>query len=250
MKLGLLGYGNLAASIDAGIAKRSIMPAGDIYVCDSAETAQTRARAAGHPVCASIAGLFDACDVVFILIKPKVFRELKAGLAALDTKSKRIVSCMAAVHTDELREVFSCPVMRIMPTLASAGAADIIGHTPSRDFNDILSVLGRLGDLLCLDEEQLDRLTVAASCGLGFAARIMELYAGECEKLDFHPVRLRQLPAAYLPAAGGDFAGLAARVATKGGVTEAGLNAMDKDLRGALSAAPCGGPEKAAPPKH
>lgn len=251
MKLGFLGYGNLAMAIDAGIAKLGIIPAGDIFVCDSADTAVARARAAGHPVCGSAAELFYACDVVVILIKPKVFRELKAEFAALDTRGKRVASCMAAVHTDELKGVFGCPVMRVMPTLASAGAADIIGHTPSRDFGELLSVLGQLGDLLCLDEKQLDCLTVAASCGLGFAARIMEVYAGECEKIGFKPGEAEAITRSiFTYAAGGDFAGLASRVATKGGVTEAGLNSMDKDLRGALSAAFAAALEKAVPPKN
>ena len=121
MKLGFLGYGNLAMAIDAGIAKLGIIPAGDIFVCDSADTAVALARAVEHPVCGSAAELLYACDVVVILKKPKVFRELKAEFAALDTRGKRVVSCMAAVHTDELKGVFGCPVMRVMPTLASAG---------------------------------------------------------------------------------------------------------------------------------
>ncbi|HOA84421.1 MAG: NAD(P)-binding domain-containing protein [Clostridiales bacterium] len=251
MKLGLLGYGNLASAIDAGIAKVGMIPAGDIYVCDSSEAAQTRARAAGHRVCGSIAELFLSCEVVFILIKPKIFRELSPELAALDTKGRRVVSCMATVPLGELREVFRCPVMRIMPTLASAGAADIIGHTQSRDFDDILSILGKLGDLFCLDEDYLDRLTVASSCGLGFAARIMEVYAGECEKLGFSQNEAEAITRRiFTYAAGGGFAELAARVATKGGVTEAGLFAMDKDLRAALSAAFTSALEKTTPPKH
>ena len=247
MKLGFLGYGNLAMAIDAGIAKLGIIPAGDIFVCDSADTAGARARAAGHPVCGSAAELFYACDVVVILIKPKVFREIKAEFAALDTRGKRVVSCMAAVHTDELKGVFGCPVMRVRPTLASAGAADIIGHTPSREFGDLLSVLGQLGDLLCLDEKQLDCLTVAASCGLGFAARIMEVYAGECEKIGFKPGRLRRHPQhIHMPPVATCHW---QAVATKGGVTEAGLNAWTRPARGAvchLAAAL----EKAVPPKN
>ncbi|MGI6167778.1 MAG: pyrroline-5-carboxylate reductase family protein [Eubacteriales bacterium] len=251
MKFGYLGYGNLATAIDTGIAKLGMIPAGDIFVCDSSEAAQTRARVAGHRVCSSIAELFMSCEAVFILIKPKVFRELSSELSVLDTRGRRVVSCMATVPLGELREVFRCPVMRIMPTLASAGASDIIGHTQSRDFDDILSILGRLGDLLCLDEDYLDRLTVASSCGLGFAARVMEVYAGECEKLGFSPNEAEAITRRiFTYAAGGGFAELAARVATKGGVTEAGLNAMDKDLRRALSSAFAAALERATPPKH
>ncbi len=253
MKLGLLGYGNLAKAFDAGIAKAGLLPAKDIYIFDKYEPTLAEARAKGHGTVTEIKELFAACDVVAFLIKPKIFRELKPELIQLETRGKRIISPMAAVHTDEISEVFSCPVLRLMPTLAVAEAADIIGYCSSdaRAFDDILGGLSHLGKTISLDDDMLDRLTVASSCGLGFAAHIMESYKNECVEHGFTPEQSEAITRQIFSftAGTGSFSDLEHRVATKGGATEAGILAMDVDLKKSIAAAFAGAAERAVPKK-
>jgi pyrroline-5-carboxylate reductase len=244
----------LKYSMGAGISKAGLLPAKDIYIFDKYEPTLAEARAKGHGTVTEIKELFAVCDVVAFLIKPKIFRELKPELMQLDTRGKRIITPMAAVHTDEVREVFSCPVLRLMPTLAVSEASDIIGYCSSdiRAFDDILEGLSRLGTTVSLDDDDmLDRLTVVASCGLGFAAHIMEVYKNECIKFGFSEEQSEAIARRIFSfsAYTASFSDLERRVATKGGATEAGILAMDADLKKSISAAFTGAAERAVPKK-
>lgn len=252
MKLGFLGFGNLARSVAGGIVGQGIIPAGSICVCDKSEASREYAEANGFMTAPDSAALFAACDTLFVAIKPKIFREIHDELAALDVTGKRIISPMCGVHLDELSGTFACPVMRIMPTLASKGGRDIIGYTGGVEFGDFAAVLSGIGDAIEMPEEKLDRLTVTASCGLGFAAHILEAYKNECIAFGFSPAESESITRRMFGfAVSGEesFSSLEDRVATKGGATEAGNIAMDSGLRAALSAAFAAAGEKALPKK-
>lgn len=176
---------------------------------------------------------------------------MSADLKNIDVRGKRVISVMAAVAESEIASVFSCPVMRVMPTIAITDARDIIGYYTKGGFDDIIQGLKTLGDAVSLDEDSLDRLTVASSCGLGFAAHMMQIYKDECKKFGFSDadsVLIVKRIFAYA-ADCGDFDALEKLVATKGGATEAGISAMDEDQKKAISEAFDKSAERAVPKK-
>lgn len=260
MKFGFLGYGNLARAIVRGILNEGLMAHEDICVFAKTEATLSFAGAHGLVPCRSAEELFALCDTVFIAVKPKVFFEISSSLSDIDTSGKRVVSLMAAVSITSIKKVFSCPVMRVMPSLASADAVDVIGYSydnrTARDFDGVMDILARLGDAVRLDEDMLDRLTVASSCGLGFAAHILEVYKNQCMDYGFSPEQSEMITRRMFSYAadggresGQSFAELESRVATRGGATEAGNLAMDKPLREAVSAAFGAAGERAIPKK-
>jgi len=261
MKFGFLGYGNLARALVRGITSQGLMKSGDICVFAKTEATLSFAGAHGLVPCRSAEELFALSDVIFIAVKPKVFFEISSELSDINVDGKRIVSLMASVHIDSLRKVFNCPIMRVMPSLASADAVDVIGfsydNAESKLFDDVLAMLANLGEAVRLDEDMLDRLTVAASCGLGFAAHILEVYKNQCINYGFSPAQSEMITRRMFSYAaesgresGQSFAELERRVATKGGATEAGNLAMDKPLREAVSAAFDAAGERAIPKKQ
>lgn len=246
MKLGFLGYGNLARALARGICSQNILGAADIYICANTEATLSYARALGHNTAKTAAELFELCDIVVLAIKPKVFRTMQYDLSRIDTTGKRVVSVMAAVKLDEIESTVRCPVMRVMPTLAAADAKDIMGYSYREGFDDVAPVLARLGDAMRLDEPMLERLTVAASCGLGFAAHVLEAYKNQCVNYGFEPEQAEAITRRMFGYAANNvsvtdgvdgFADLERRVATKGGVTEAGNNAMNDKLCEAFESA-------------
>lgn len=258
MKLGFLGYGNLARALTRGLCRSGgALAPQDVTVTARSEATLEAARAAGHGVCRTAEQLFASCDTVVLAVKPYVFRELAGSLRGFITPAHRVISVMCAVHIDELETALGCPVLRIMPTLAAADACDILGYSDAAGFGDVIPLLRTLGDALPMDEDMLDRLTVAASCGLGFAAHILEAYRCECRALGFDDeqseVIVRRM-FAYAAGAGSaadadGFAALERRVATRGGATEAGNLAMDAELRRALAAAFDAAGDRAIPKK-
>lgn len=261
MKFGFLGYGNLARAIVRGIMSQNLMSPDDICVYAKTEATLSYARARGHLSCGTAQELFSVCDVVFIAIKPKVFFDISSELSDINVRGKRVVSLMAAVHIETIKRVFACPVMRVMPSLAAADAVDVIGYSYeskyARIFDDVMNILSRLGDAVRLEEDMLDRLTVASACGLGFAAHILEVYKNECINYGFSPEQSEMITRRMFSYAadggresGQSFAELESRVATKGGATEAGNLAMDKPLREAVAAAFDAAGERAIPKKE
>lgn len=240
MKLGFLGYGNLARALARGVVTQGILPPEDVYICARTEATLAYARSLGHGTVNDAAALFDRCDIVVLAIKPKIFREMSYDLSRIDTCGKRVVSVMAAVKLEELEAVVRCPVMRVMPTLAAADGKDIMGYSTHGGFDDIIPALGRLGDVLALDEDMLERLTVAASCGLGFAAHVLDSYKKQCVSIGFEPEQAEAITRGmfgYAAQNNESFDALEHRVATKGGVTEAGNIAMDEQLNAAFGSA-------------
>lgn len=262
MSIGFLGFGNLATALARGLCRPggALSPA-DITVTARTEATINAAAAAAHNTCPDAASLFAKCDTVVLAVKPRVFRELAPTLRDYITPAHRVVSVMCAVHIDEIEAALGCPVMRVMPTLAAADACDLLGYTipDGADFSDIVRLLDSLGDAIPMDESLLDRLTVAASCGLGFAAHILEAYKRECMALGFSSTQSDDIVrCVFAYAAGVDkhavladhtdsFTALESRVATRGGATEAGNLAMDSDLRRALSACFNASAERAIP---
>lgn len=241
MKLGFLGYGNLARALVAGVCRGGAVLPSDVYICANTEATLSYARGQGYNTVSDSFALFDTCDIVVLAIKPKVFREMKLTLSRVRVEGRRVISVMAAVGIEEIGEVLKCPVMRVMPTLAAADGRDILGYScDPKYFEDVIPALSVLGDALMLSENMLERLTVAASCGLGFAAHVLEAYRLECMSLGFDAEQADAITRrmfGYAAQDAGSFSELEARVATKGGVTESGNQAMDGPLKQAFDAA-------------
>lgn len=264
MKLGFLGYGNLARALTRGLCRPGgALEPREVTVTARSDATLEVARAAGHVVCRTAAELFATCNTVVLAVKPYVFRELASELRGLITPTHRVISVMCAVHIDEIQTALGCPVLRVMPTLAAADACDLLGYSDAAQFADVVPLLRTLGDALPLDEDMLDRLTVAASCGLGFAAHILEAYKRECMVLGFDDEQSDAIVRRMFAYAAGvgqaetadgnadedRFSALERRVATRGGATEAGNLAMDAELRRALAAAFAAAGDRAVPKK-
>ena len=218
MKIGFYGFGHMATALVTGLLKVGGLCPEECTVLAKSEQTKKKARDMGFAVAESKEELFLQSELIILALKPSVFRALSTELKALDTKENRVVSLMASVGLDELKDVFSCPVWRIMPTVASSTGRDIVGATAPTGFEDLISRLERLGQVQILEEDGLDALTVAASCGPVAITSAVFSFASSMEGED-------------------PFVTLEEQVATKGGVTEAGNDAMGQDIKNALDRA-------------
>ena len=252
MKLGFYGFGHLARAITSGLLYKDLCAVTDIFVLAKSEKTKEGARALGFSVCEDAASLFACSDLILLAVKPAVFRDLAPSLLKMDTEGKRVVSLMASVGLDELKTVFGCPLLRVMPTVAIETGKDIIGITDPEGFEDVKALFEGLGQVHVLSEPALDRLTVVASCGPGFAARVLDSYALACEDLGFskeQAVAITSAVFSFAAARTGEdpFRTLEEQVATRGGVTEAGNLQIADRVKKAFDDAFCTALEKTAP---
>ena len=236
MKVGVLGYGNLACALLDGLTKFGCLSGKDVTI--TAKTPETLSLAClnGLNASDSVAEIFEA-DIVILAVKPAVFKTLINEIPS-NFKGK-IVSAMACYSYQELKNVFKNNyVLRIMPSLLSRTGNDLIAVCGDTDkFDDFIKILKGAGRVIITNEEKFNAFLIAVSCGIGFTSYITEAYKNSLVKLGFLNEEANEITKVLFTASASvkDRVSLYKKVATKGGVTELGLNEFENgNLNGVI----------------
>jgi pyrroline-5-carboxylate reductase len=240
------GAGAMGGAMIAGWRRSGAVAASDMLIRDpSPSPAALAARDAGATLDPPDEALAAARTVIFA-VKPQAWRAVAAQLEPHLAPDAAIVSVVAGLAAGDLAQAFAGrPVVRIMPTLASA-----IGHgsialwsADSALAEEVAALVAPLGAVTRLAEEDLMHVATAAS---GSAPAYLYAFiealeaaaarAGLAREDAARMVRATLCGAAALLADGADDpAALRRRVTSPGGTTEAALKAlMDQDALGAL----------------
>ena len=180
---------------------------------------------------------------VLLAFKPQLLAEVAPGLVRCVGADSTVLSVLAGVTLATLRAHLpgAGAYVRLMPNLAAA-----IGKSPNALVADGLDEARRvavtdlaqmLGTAEWLEDETLfDTVTALAGSGPGFVYRFIDALANGAAQLGVPPDQANRLAlqmvegAAMLAAASPhDPATLAGRVASKGGMTQAGLDVLDRE---------------------
>ena len=233
MRLGLIGAGNMASALARGIGEPVL-----VYDVDQAK-ATALAEALGGEAVASNAELAERADVLVLCHKPKQLEEVAAEVGGRATV---VVSILAATTTERLAAAYpGASIYRFIPNMPTEVRRGVLcyiaGPGASEGPEDeILTLMGRAGAVIALDEEPLIEPAMALmSCGPAFMALVAESFAeaGAAHGLDPDDamrmvVETMGGTADYLAQHDYDAPGLRARVATPGGVTEKGLITLEE----------------------
>jgi pyrroline-5-carboxylate reductase len=235
MIVGFVGSGSMAAAIARGWAGEF----GRMLFSDSGSgRAAELARELGGEAVPN-AEIAERADLVVVAVKPAALDSVAPDLSA----AGKVVSILAAVPVERLREAFpAAEVLRVMPNvgvevrkgvLCVAGEAapavrqklDLLGHVveiPDEDFDAATAVMGCAPAYLALAVEAIAEAGAEDGLDPRLARELtVETAVGTAELLRTHS------PAAVRKA-----------VASPGGSTEAGLEALDREgVRGAFTAA-------------
>jgi pyrroline-5-carboxylate reductase len=235
MKVGFAGAGNMAGAIARGWAAGAGGPE-EMLFCDiDRERAEALAAEVGGEVRDSLGQLAADSDLVVLATKPATLEDVAADF---DPSPKALLSVMAATPVQKLQAAFpGVPVVRVMPNqpvevrrgvLCLVAAEDVPGELKGR----IVELLGPLGKLVVMDEEQIDAAMAVMSCSPAYIALVAEALtdAGVDEGLD--PDRASELVAGALAGTAAllevhDPRAIRRAVAPPGGATEAGLEALE-----------------------
>lgn len=234
----LVGCGRLGSAILEGwLASGAVVPAGLIVVTPSPKPVANRAALAGARINAPPGDLAEA-DAVVLALKPAVWREALAPLAAHLRADAVIISVMAGVKADLIAEASGRAVARVMPTTAVAQARGVaaVWSADDRAREAARALFGPLAELVDLpDESLMDAATATAGSAPAFIHAFVQALAtaGEAQGLS-NDAATRLARGALRSAAAGLETGetldaLIGRVASPGGTTRAGLDAMTND---------------------
>jgi pyrroline-5-carboxylate reductase len=226
MVIGFCGSGSMAAAI-----ARGWIGAGASMLFSDSGSGRARALAdelGGEAV--SNSEIAERADLVVVAVKPAKLDEVAADLQG----ARNLVSILAAVPLGRLSEAFpDAKVLRVMPNvgvevrrgvLCVTGEAsaetrallELLGHVvelPDADFDEATAVMGCAPAYLALAVEALADAGAAAGLDENLARElVIETTAGTAELLRVrHPADVRKA------------------VASPGGSTEAGLEALDRE---------------------
>jgi pyrroline-5-carboxylate reductase len=202
---------------------------------DSAKAGALASEVGGEAVEGNLT-LADRCDLVILAVKPNVLDEVAPDLVQAGTP---VLSILAGTTLRALHEALpGVDLVRVMPNLGAQVRQAVLcvvygertGETERRRIEELL---GLVGDVIELDEGLIDAATAIMGCSPGYLALLAEVLveAGVREGLS-EDQSLRMVSRA-MSATGRlldlhDPTALKNAVASPGGMTEAGLNALEE----------------------
>lgn len=231
MKYGIIGFGHLGRAMGRGMIDKLGIDPKDILV--AVKSAESRAKAEneyGVTVCADYAEVLEQADIIFWVLRKKVFLELGDLSANPHVQNKPQVSFMAGISIAETQSVLGpVHITRAIPNLAMRNCESVTGYTACNSA-EVEALFHRLGYAFCVPEEDIEKVSAFASCGIGFAALVMDAFVEAAIGMGFEAeVANKVVEELFISTAHiGDYAATAKAVATPGGATEQGINRLNE----------------------
>jgi pyrroline-5-carboxylate reductase len=235
MIVGFCGSGNMAAAMARGWVGEFD---GMLFSDSGSGRAQALAEELGGEA-VSNGELAERADVVVLAVKPAALEEVAGGL----TEAKIVVSILAATPLERVVEAFpDAAVIRAMPNVGVEVRRGVI-CVAGAELPKVRAKLGILGHVVELADSDFDEATAIMSCAPAFLAVAVEALADAGAAAGLDEKLAREL---VVDTTAGTAellrmrhpADLRRAVASPGGSTEAGLEALDREgARGAFEAA-------------
>lgn len=242
MKIGFIGAGNMTQALVKGMVESKEIKPDHIYVSNRTEGKLLKLSEQFHVQTRSHnQEIISECDVVILAVKPQDFSAALEGLTGHFSDHQIVISLAAGIPFDSLeKQIPSGRLVRLMPNTPSLIGRGVIGFMSLDETDEFVTSLmedlfGSLGYVLEVDtEDQFDALMISCSSGTGFIFEMMMYWQDWIEERGFSPEVARKMTietfvgASLLAAqsAGVEIEELQSRVASKKGVTAAGLNSM------------------------
>jgi pyrroline-5-carboxylate reductase len=227
MIVGFCGSGNMAAAMARGL--RGQVDALLFTDSGSGRAAELARELSGDAV-TSNRELAERADVVVLAVKPAKLGDVAAELAG----AKAVVSLLGATSLEALHQAFpGTEVVRVMPNVGVEVRKGVLCVAGDLD-SGVRTLLEGLGHVVDLPDSQFDAATAVMGCSPAYLALAVEAVAdaGVADGLDKELARdlvvetaagTAELLRTHDPGA------LRKAVASPGGSTEAGLEALDRE---------------------
>jgi pyrroline-5-carboxylate reductase len=239
MRVGFVGAGNMAGGLARGWAAAKGEPgAPEAMLFADAEHPKARQLAdevGGEAVEGNLA-LADNSDLVILAVKPNVLDEVAPDLAQAGTP---VLSILAGTSLKALHEALpGIDLVRVMPNLGAQLRQAVLCVVFPKDTdearrNEVTELLGLVGEVIELDESLIDAATAIMGSSPGYLALMAEVLVEAGVKEGLTQDQAMRMVSKAMSATGGllelhEPGALKRAVASPGGMTEAGLNALEE----------------------
>lgn len=231
----LVGCGRLGSAMLEGWLTTGAVQPGDLIILSPSEKPATEAaRAKGARINPPQEALSEARTVV-LAVKPAKWHEALTPLVPHLNPEAVLVSVMAGVAAGDIGALAGRSVARVMPTTAVAQARGVaaVWSDDERALRTARALFEPVADVAPLDDEGLmDAATAVAGSAPAFIYAFVQALARAGEAQGLAPDAAARLARGALRSAGAGLEmgegldALIARIASPGGTTRAGLDAM------------------------
>ena len=240
-KIGFIGAGNLAQAVIKGLFEGQVVPSHQIFASNrSPGKLQKLKDQFGIQVCTSNEEVVEKSDIVILAVKPQDLLFAIEPISQSFLAGQMVLSLAAGIRMKTLSQNLpQTRLVRMIPNTPALIGRGVIGYLmnevdPGLEamVEDLFSCLGKV--IRMEDEDKLEAFMVASSSGTGFIFELMMYWQDWIEEHGFEPKVAREivietfLGASLLASQSGNgsFEELQMRVASRKGVTAAGLDSM------------------------
>ena len=237
MVIGFIGSGNMAAAMARGWASAEGGPRRMLFTDAGSGRAAALAEEVGGEVVGSNRELASSCELAVIAVKPKALDEVAAEIGS---DAPAVLSILGATPIARMEAAFpDTPVFRVMPNLGVEVRSGVLCFAaapgvPGELADAVRESLALLGRVVELEEERIDAATAVMGCTPAYLALVVEAIADAGASAGLDPSLSRSL---VIDTTAGtaellrrhEPEAIRRAVASPGGSTEAGLEALDRE---------------------
>lgn len=242
VKLGFIGYGNMAGATARGLIKSGAIKPEQIYAsAKNYDKLCQKAASDGINPCETSLDLVEKCDVIFIGVKPYMVEEVMSPLRD-SLKDKMIISLAANVFDDALEAIM--PGTHHLFTAPNTPVSVCEGIFILQEENTLteeekefaVALLENLGLVLWMDQEHIGLGAIIAGCTPAFTAMYIEALGdaacrhGLTRPVAYSIISQMLVGTGKMALESGDHPGqMKDAVCSPGGTTIAGVAALEKN---------------------
>ena len=179
-KIGLIGVGNMGASILEGVLTRQLTSPSRVWVYDKAlDKASAFARRHRVSVASSLAELIQKTDTVLLAVKPQDFVLFAEENRSFFKKGQGVISILAGMTTEKIAKALgkNVVIVRAMPNLgAKVGQSmTVLCGKNKKALSFAEALFSGCGEVVTLPEKSLDLVTAVSGSGPAYFFHLMEL---------------------------------------------------------------------------
>lgn len=244
MKVGFIGYGNMASSMLEGLLRAGVLSPSDVIV--SSRTVSRMLPLTGRWPGIETTGdnrlAARKSDLLFICVTSERAREVLDEVRSSLPPSAHVVMINGGVRISDLQN-HEIRLSKVIPSVTAEVARGVTlmqhGDNVADYQKELLErMFTMVGSVMVIDEDRFEVGTSMTSCGPAFVATFIEQFAtaaaargGYTYDEALSMVTETVLATASLISGGGhDPSSVCDAVATKGGITEKGLEVLRRDL--------------------
>ncbi|MDR2937128.1 MAG: pyrroline-5-carboxylate reductase [Rikenellaceae bacterium] len=241
LKIAVIGAGNMGGALVEGFLNSGRYAPESITIGDLSADVRRKFEEQGVKAAADNAAAVSGADVVIVGVKPWLVERVAGQIKGNLTPSAAVVSIAGGVGLDALTGCFggSTSLYRAIPNIAASLGESMTfvsreGGSASLD-EMVVGLFESVGQVMLIDEKQLDAAMVAASCGIAYALRYVRASMEAGIEMGLGAAASRRIVAQTIKGAAelllnGDQHPEAAidQVTTPGGTTIVGLNEMER----------------------